>query len=83
MTVGMGVVESNDKVVLAITCSAVTFIAACNFHIHLLDATLHEDNSFAIAFVGSALVVVGVSSGLWLLRSLTKQIEAMEVTATR
>ena len=79
MTIGMGVIESNDKVVLAVTCGAVAQIVACNAYIFLLAASA----SVIAANAGVAGVLLGTAGFFYLLFSLTRQIEGMEVTAKR
>ena len=83
ITVVMGIIESNDKFVLAVTGCAFTVIAACNIYVGLHPSSTGVAWSIGLAWVVAgglvlAVAVVGRSG-----KKLTKSIDAMEVTSTR
>ena len=75
ITVTMGIVESNDKAVLAITGGAFTVIGAANVY-----AALHGA-SVAGACGAATVLVLGVGGSVYRGRKLTGKIEDMEETA--
>ena len=75
ITVSMGIVESNDKVVLALTGSAFTVIAAANAYKELYG------DSVAAAWAVAVMLVLAVGSLVYRGRLLTGKIEDMEETA--
>ena len=73
--------ESNDKVVLAITGTAATLNVACNLYVDIYPAS--GGALVGVAWVSAGALVLAVGGLIWRGKLLTGQIEAMEVTAGR
>lgn len=78
ITVAMGVIESNDKVVLAITATSITFVVAYNVFVEQV-----QDAGLISAWVSAGAIVLAVGGLILRGKVLSGKIEAMEVTAAR
>ena len=77
-----GIVESNDKGVLALTGASMTVNAACNLFVSLTPAS-SKNRFVGVAWVSASALVLSVGGLIGYCKMLTGKIEAMEVTAAR
>ena len=83
ITVTMGIMESNDKFVLAVTGGSFTLNAACNLFASIYPPSGNDAAWIGVAWVAAASVLLGVAGLTWRGAALTGKIEAMEETAKR